>query len=179
MRSHRPVFALAMAGALTLAACAPTGSGGGLGDSCGDLGWGRVGGTLAGAALGGALGSTWSGAGRSTMTAATIGGAALGALGGFFAGRAIDEGTCQRAQMARQQAYSAPIGQPIQWSGNSGGGTFTPMREGTSAWTPPQGGQPTNLYCREIVMDGRLDGKPIKYIETACRMPDGTWRRSS
>ena len=95
-----------------------------LGNSCGELGWGKV----LGAALGGAL------------------------LGGF-AGSNIDKVNCQNAMAARQQALApaTPIGQTITWNDPKSGatGTFTPTREGRS-----DTGQYCREYTQTIVIDG-------------------------
>lgn len=162
----------AMAGALTLGGCAQHGPGGGsqLGDSCGDLGWGRVAGGLGGAVAGGFLGSRWSGAGQSTRTTATIAGTALGALAGVALGSNVDDNDCNRAHAARQQALSvAPVGQPIVWNnpGTGNQGTFVTTREGTG---------PAGAYCREYQQTIIVGGQPQQGFGTACRQPDGTWR---
>jgi surface antigen len=164
---------IATVSALTLAGCAQNhGAGGGtqIGDSCGDLGWGRVVGGLGGAVGGGYLGSRWQGAGRSTQTTATIAGTALGALAGVMLGGNVDDNDCNRAQQARTQALtSAPVGQPIVWNNPSTGnqGTFVATRDGTAA---------NGAYCREYQQTIVVGGEQKQAFGTACRQPDGSWK---
>ena len=163
------VFATLVAAGLGLSACASPGSTGGVGDACGDLGWGRVIGGVAGAAGGGFLGSRWRGAGNSTRTAATIAGTALGALAGASLGSRVDDVDCLKARDARRTAYAAPIGQPIEWDNPRTGnrGTITPTREGRDTTT--------GAYCREFQQTVVIGGREERAFGTACRKPDGSW----
>src|SRR5689334_10024039 len=79
-------------------------------------------GTLGGAAAGGLAGSQFGGgSGKLAMTA---GGVLLGALLGGQIGRSLDKADQTYAAQAADRAYTAPIGEQIQWhnpdSGNYG-----------------------------------------------------------
>lgn len=162
------VGVLILAAAIGVGGCtANPGGSGQIGDSCSDLGWGKLAGTAGGAAAGGYLGSRWKGAGGGTQTAATVAGTLLGAAGGFFAGRSIDRGQCERAEQARQQALnSAPVGQTISWNEGSASGTFTPTRTGTDNY-----GQ----VCKEYEQTVRIDGQLETAVGRACKRSDGRW----
>src|SRR5277367_5337183 len=113
-----------------------------LGDSCGDLGWGKIlGGALGGAAAGAVVSNVVRGSGSGIATAAGVIGGML--LGGY-AGSNVDKVNCEKARAAQQQALqpTTPIGQTIQWSDPQSGaaGSFTPTRESRSG---PEG------YCRD------------------------------
>lgn len=155
--------------ALLLAGCAANPGGSGqLGDSCGELGWGRIGGTLAGATGGAFLGSAFRGAGRSTQGAAIAVGALAGAAAGFFAGNSIDKGQCEQAMMARNRALDqGQIGQSIAWNQGEARGTFTPTREGRDQ---------SGAVCKEYEQTIYVDGKAETGIGRACRRPDGRWQ---
>ncbi|GFZ97405.1 hypothetical protein [Elstera cyanobacteriorum] len=155
--------------ALLLAGCAANPGGSGqLGDSCGELGWGRIGGTLAGATGGAFLGSAFRGAGRSTQGAAIAVGALAGAAAGFFAGNSIDKGQCEQAMMARNRALDqGQIGQSIAWNQGEARGTFTPTREGRDQ---------SGALCKEYEQTIYVDGKAETGIGRACRRPDGRWQ---
>ena len=125
-------------------------------------------GTLGGAALGGLLGSQIGG-GKGQLAATAIG-VLLGGYAGNSLGKSLDRADRTYASQAQQQAYQAPIQQPIAWnnpqSGNSG--TITPVREGTNTRT--------NEYCREYQTTVNVGGKSESAYGTACRQPDGSWR---
>ena len=125
-------------------------------------------GTLGGAALGGFIGSKIGGGGG--RTAATAIGALLGAYAGNQLGKSLDRVDRQHAARAQQQAYQAPLQQPIAWSNPQSGnsGTITPVREGTNTQT--------NEYCREYQTTVNVGGKSEQAYGTACRQPDGSWR---
>ncbi|MDX2102901.1 MAG: RT0821/Lpp0805 family surface protein [Alphaproteobacteria bacterium] len=169
----RPIIITVLAASFGLAACAGPSQTARLGDSCGDLGWGRIIGGVAGAVGGGYLGSRWRGAGQSTRTAATIGGTVLGALAGQSLGGRIDDVDCMKAQGARQAAYTAPIGQGIDWSNPETGnyGRVTPTREGRD--------NRTGAYCREYQQTVTIGGRQEQAYGTACRRPDGSWEVQS
>lgn len=166
------VSKLAMAtvmSSLLLAGCVTSQSGGGIGDSCGSLGWGSIIGGVGGAVGGGYLGSRWSGAGRSTQNAATIAGTLLGALGGAAMGSRFDSVDCMRANQARTQALSSPVGVPVQWGNpnTNNSGMFVTRREGYT-----QQGQ----YCREYTQQIIIGGQRQEGVGMACRNPDGSWQ---
>ncbi len=168
MRIAPKLAILGLCGALVAGCAANPGGSGQLGDACGDLGWGKIGGTLAGAAGGAYVGSRWSGAGRGTQTAATAAGALLGGLAGFLAGRSIDRGQCESAYAARNQALNnAQLGQSINWSQGNASGSFTPTRTGTDT---------TGAECREYEQTIRVDGVLETGVGRACRRPDGRWQ---
>lgn len=142
-----------------------------LGNSCGELGWGKVLGAALGGAAGGAIVSNIArGSGSGVATAAGVIGGAL--LGGF-AGSSIDKVNCQNAMAARQQALAqaTPIGQTITWNDPQSGatGSFTPTREGRS-----QAGE----YCREYTQTIVIDGEQKQGVGRACQQPDGSWKSS-
>lgn len=151
-----------------MAGCSSTPGGSGqLGDSCGDLGWGKIGGTLAGAAGGAYVGSRLSGAGRSTQTAATAIGAVAGAAAGFFAGRSIDRGLCEQAAYARNAALQAPPhSAPITWQDSQGYGQAQTLRTGN------QNGR----VCKEVETTYTTTaGETIRGVSIGCQRPDGRY----
>ncbi|MFD2262153.1 hypothetical protein ACFSM5_04585 [Lacibacterium aquatile] len=157
---------LILAAAIGVGGCtANPGGSGQIGDSCSDLGWGKIVGTAGGAAAGGYLGSRWKGAGSGTQTAATVAGTLLGAAGGFFAGRSIDRGQCESATMARQQALNS--NQPINWNQGNASGTFTP--------TGRTGSLSNGQICKEYEQTIRIDGQLETGVGQACQRPDGKW----
>jgi len=125
-------------------------------------------GTLGGAAIGGLLGSQIGGG--SGRLAATAVGALLGAYAGNSLGKSLDRADKAHAAQAQQQAYNAPMQQPVAWnnpkSGNSG--SITPVREGQNTVT--------GEYCREYETKINVGGKSETAHGTACRQADGTWR---
>jgi len=154
---------------LTAGAC----SGGGLttssiGDSCGELGWGRIVGAAAGGAAGGLLGSSLS---KGNSTAAALG-AVGGLLAGGFAGAKYDEATCLKAKLAKQQALQVnhPLGQTVNWSNPDNGsfGSYTPIRQGRN--------NQTGAYCREYQETVTIGGQQRQAFGQACQQPDGSWR---
>lgn len=123
-------------------------------------------GGLGGAAVGGLLGSqVGSGSGQNVAIGV---GVLLGALAGSEIGSSLDNADKAAAQLANQQARSAPIGETIDWnnpdSGNSG--SVTPVRDGYSS-----GGR----YCREYQQTIVVGGQEQKAFGTACQSPDGDW----
>ena len=97
-------------------------------------------GTLGGAAAGGLAGAQ---IGKGTgQLAATAGGVLLGALLGSEVGKSLDRADQTYATRAANTAYTAPIGEPIQWENPESGnyGTVTPTREGRTA---------NGQYCRD------------------------------
>ncbi len=152
---RKQCLALACAGAL-LAGCTAEG-----------MGPKQTGGSLLGAAGGGLIGSQIGGG--SGRLAATAVGTLLGALLGSEAGKSLDRADQAYERQAEQQAYSAPVGQTIQWNNPDTGnqGSITPMRQGTN-----QSGQ----FCREYQSTIKVGGKTERGYGTACRQPDGSWK---
>jgi surface antigen len=159
--NRKPIIAVALATAL--AACAPQ-DGSGFGSSLGNK---QTAGALGGAALGGLAGSRFGG-GTGKLLAVGAG-TLLGAFLGSEAGRSLDRADETAAVRASQQAYSAPIGQTIQWSSPDTGnaGTITPIREGRTT---------TGQYCREFAQTINVGGRIEQATGTACQQPDGSWR---
>ena len=143
-----------------------------VGDTCGELGWGKILGAAVGGAAGGAIVSNVvRGHGSNAATAAgVIGGMILGGL----AGSSIDRVNCQEARAAQQRALApaTPIGQQIQWRDPQSGatGSFTPTREGRTA---------DGLYCREYTQTINIGGELKQGVGRACQQPDGTWKTVS
>lgn len=160
-----------LAATLALGGCAQGAGTGGtrLGDACGNIGWGKIGGAAVGGALGGLAGAQ---IGRGSGNAlATALGAAGGLLLGGAAGSRLDDVDCLKVQRAQQAALapSTPLGQPIQWSDAAAGasGSFTPVREGRTQ----SGG-----YCREFQQSIVVGGETKKGFGQACQQPDGSWK---
>ncbi len=128
----------------------------------------QVGGTLVGAGLG-ALAGSQVGGGRGQLAAVAIG-ALAGAFIGSEVGQSLDRADRLHAQQAQQVAYSAPIGQPIEWNNPQSGnyGSFTPTREGTNTYT--------GAYCREYQTTITVGGRSQSGYGTACQQPNGDWQ---
>ncbi len=128
----------------------------------------QVGGTFIGAGLG-ALAGSQIGSGRGQLAAVAIG-ALAGAMLGSEIGQSLDRADRLQAQQAQQVAYTAPIGQAIQWNNPDSGnyGSFTPTRDGRDSWT--------GAYCREYQTSVTVGGRTQDGYGTACRQPDGSWR---
>lgn len=142
--------------ALALTACesarnAPKQTAGGL--------LGGVGGAVVGAQFGG-------GTGRLVTTAA---GALVGAWLGSEVGKSLDNADRAALNQAQNNAYAAPVGQPIAWNNPQSGhyGSVTPTRDGTAA---------DGSYCREFQNTVTIDGRTEHAYGTACRQPDGSWK---
>lgn len=130
----------------------------------------QVGGTFIGAGLG-ALAGSQVGGGRGQLAAVAIG-ALAGAMLGNEIGQSLDRADQLHAQQAQQVAFTAPIGQSIQWNNPDSGnyGSFTPTREGTDTRT--------GSYCREYQTNVTVGGRSEDGYGTACRQPDGSWQIS-
>ena len=120
-----------------------------------------------GAVLGGLAGSQF-GKGNGQLVGVGVG-ALLGALAGSSIGKSLDKADMAYAQQAHQQAYSAPIGQTINWNNPESGhyGTVTPVRDGRST---------SGRYCREYSQTIYVDGRSETGRGTACQNSDGTWQ---
>lgn len=124
---------------------------------------------ILGALLGGAAGAaagTQIGSG-SGKTAATIAGTIIGALVGGNIGRSMDQVDQSCIGQALEQA---PTGQSVGWRNPDQGGQYqvTPTRTyETSA----------GRYCREYQIKIIIGGKVENAYGTACRQPDGTWKK--
>ncbi len=120
-----------------------------------------------GAVLGGLAGSQF-GKGSGQLVGVGVG-ALLGTLVGSSIGKSLDKADLAYAQQAHQQAYSAPIGQSINWNNPQSGhyGSVTPLRDGTST---------SGRYCREYSQTIYVDGRSETGKGTACQNSDGTWQ---
>jgi len=133
-----------------------------------DMGQKQGVGSLGGAVAGGLAGSAF-GSGTGKMVAVGIG-SVLGAFLGGEMGRSLDRADQLYANQAASTAYSAPVGQTINWnnpdSGNSG--QITTTRDGYQ--------QGSNAYCREYSQAINVGGRTQTAHGTACQQPDGTWK---
>lgn len=124
-------------------------------------------GGLIGAVLGVTLGSQiGKGSGN---TAAMVGGGVLGALVGGNIGRGMD----QTDQAATAQALeTSPTGNTVTWRNASTGTSYevTPVRTYQA---------PNNRVCRDFSSWAVIDGYEEQLHGTACRLPDGSWKRGS
>lgn len=153
--------------AMMLVGCADSGMNGtGMGGMGGmgtkqtiGTGVGAIGGGLLGSQIGGGSGRLW----------ATGAGVLLGALAGSSVGKSLDKADMAYAQSAQAKAYSAPVGQTINWnnpqSGNSG--SYTTVRDGSRA---------NGQYCREYTQTIKVGGQTEQGTGTACQNPDGSWQ---
>ncbi len=124
-------------------------------------------GGIAGGVGGGLLGSQF-GKGHGRLVAVGAG-VLLGSLLGSEVGRQMDANDKRLAANANQRAYSAPVGQQINWNNpqNGNSGSVTPVRDGYSR---------SGEYCREFQQNVTIGGKVQKSYGTACRQPDGQWK---
>lgn len=133
------------------------------------LGLGRCDRDIVGALLGGAIGAAagsqfGKGDGR---TLATIGGAIVGALVGGNIGRAMDQ---VDQHCVGQILERAPDGRAVIWN--------DPDRNGEYRVTPTRSWQTEGgAYCREYQTRVVIAGRVENAHGTACRQPDGTWKR--
>jgi surface antigen len=124
-------------------------------------------GGLIGAVLGATLGSKiGKGSGN---TAAIVGGGVLGALVGGNIGRGMDQ--TDQAATARVLETS-PTGNTVTWRNVSTGSSYeiTPVRTYQASG---------NRVCRDFSSWAVIDGYEEQLRGTACRMPDGSWKRVS
>jgi surface antigen len=133
-----------------------------------DMGTKQTGGAVLGGVAGGLLGSQI-GSGRGQM-AAVAAGTLLGALAGSEVGKSLDRADRQYLQQAEYSAYSAPVGQRIQWNNPQSGnyGYITPTRDGRDSMT--------GAHCREFQQTIVVGGQTQSGYGTACQQPDGSWR---
>ena len=119
-----------------------------------------------GAILGGLAGSQI-GDGKGRLIATGVG-TFLGGLIGTEIGRSLDRADMIYAHQANEQAYSAPIGEPVNWNNPESGnyGTVVPTRDGYSS---------SGRYCREYQQTIYVGGQQESAYGTACQQPDGSW----
>jgi len=124
-------------------------------------------GTLGGAAAGGLLGAQF-GHGAGGLAAVAVG-TLVGALVGSEIGKSMDDTDKMRHQQAAAQAYSAPVGETINWNNPQTGnrGAVTTTRDGYSS---------AGSYCREFQQTIVVGGRSEKGFGTACQQPDGSWK---
>jgi len=122
-------------------------------------------GGVIGGAVGGVLGSqVGKGDGR---TVATIGGAVIGVLVGGAIGRQMD----QADQACVAQALEHTSGErPVSWRDPEDGVRYEvrPFRTYEDE---------SGRFCREYVTTAIVDGRVEEIRDTACREPEGGWRR--
>lgn len=138
-----------------------------LGGCVSDMGTKQTGGAVLGGVAGGLLGSQV-GKGRGQL-AAVAAGTLLGALAGSEVGKSLDRADRVHLQQAEYNAYSAPIGERIQWNNPQSGnyGYVTPTRDGRDA---------SGAYCREFQQTIVVGGQTQSGYGTACQQPDGSWK---
>jgi surface antigen len=134
----------------------------------GGMGTKQTVGTLGGAAGGGLLGSQIGGG--TGKLAATAAGTLLGAFLGSQVGKSLDNADATYSTRAEQRAYSAPIGEDIEWKNPDSGhyGTITPIREGRN--------RQTGQYCRDFRQKIYVGGHSENATGRACQQPDGSWK---
>src|SRR3954468_3971379 len=150
MKVTKTRIALALAAALSLAACEtpPTKD---------------TKGTVAGAVVGGVVGSAiGGGTGR---TAAIVAGTLAGALIGGHIGRKMDEADRLKAAQALE---STSTGQSSSWKNPDTGTQYT--------MTPTRTYEESGSPCRDYTVNAMVDGKPEKVQGSACRQSDGSWK---
>lgn len=156
------ILVAAMALTIGLGGCAQDGTWQGVGG----MGGKQTIGTAAGAIGGGIIGSNIGG-GKGQLIATGAGALLGGWLGGEL-GKSLDRADQQYMATATQSAYTAPIGQTIQWtnpqSGNSG--TVTAVNEGYAG----------SNYCREYRQTIIVDGRTETATGTACQDANGQWQ---
>lgn len=120
-----------------------------------------------GAVLGGLAGSQFGG-GHGKLVGTGVG-VLLGALVGSSIGKSLDKADLAYAQQAHEQAFSAPVGETVNWNNPQSGhyGSVTPIRDGRST---------TGRYCREYSQTIYVDGRSETGKGTACQNSDGTWQ---
>ena len=120
-----------------------------------------------GAVLGGLAGSQF-GKGSGQLVGVGVG-ALLGTLVGSSIGKSLDKADLAYAQQAHQRAYTAPLGESVNWNNPQSGhyGTVTPIRDGRST---------AGRYCREYSQTIYVDGRSETGKGTACQNSDGTWQ---
>ncbi len=120
-----------------------------------------------GAVLGGLAGAQF-GKGSGQLVGVGVG-ALLGTLVGSSIGKSLDKADLMYAQQAHQRAYTAPIGETVNWNNPQSGhyGNVTPIRDGRST---------NGRYCREYSQTIYVDGRSETGKGTACQNSDGTWQ---
>ncbi|HZZ94614.1 MAG TPA: RT0821/Lpp0805 family surface protein [Usitatibacter sp.] len=150
MNVTRAPLVLALAAALSLAACEnpPTK---------------EQKGSVAGAVVGGVVGSTiGGGTGR---TVAIVAGTVAGALIGGNIGKKMDEADRLKAAQALE---STPTGQAATWRNPDSGNQYS--------MTPTRTYEASGGPCRDFTVAATVDGKPENVQGTACRQADGSWK---
>lgn len=122
-------------------------------------------GAVVGGAAGAVAGSRFgSGSGK---TAATVAGAILGALIGGNIGRAMDQ---VDQNCIGQTLERAETGRTVVWRNPDNGGDYQVTPTGTYQAADGR-------YCREYTTTVIIGGRTERAHGTACRQPDGSWRR--
>lgn len=125
---------------------------------------GGLGGAAGGAAIGGAAGR-----GKGAAIGAGVG-LLAGALGGLAVGSQLDRNDCAQAQIALQQAATAPVGQVASWRSPTGSyGSYTPVSA-----TFDRNGQVCRQFRTNTVITGH---EPVQDQGVTCRDTAGDWHR--
>ena len=103
----------------------------------------------------------------SGKTAATVAGAIFGALIGGNVGRAMDQVDQSCVGQALERAET---GRPVVWRNPDNGGDYKVTPTGTYRTADGR-------YCREYTTTVVIGGRSERAHGTACRQPDGSWRR--
>jgi len=133
-----------------------------------DMGSKQTGGAILGG-IGGAVAGAQFGKGKGQLAATALG-TLIGAMVGSEVGKSLDRADRQYMGQAEQRAYSAPVGQSIQWNNPESGnyGSITPVRDGRDS--------ATGSYCREYQQTVVVGGRSEQAYGTACQQPDGSWK---
>lgn len=127
---------------------------------------GGVGGAAGGAAIGAAAGR-----GKGAAIGAGIG-LLAGALGGLAVGNQLDRNDCAQAQIALQQAATAPTGQVASWRSPTGSyGSYTPISANFS-----RNGQTCRSFRTNTVITGH---EAVTDQGITCRDSAGDWHREA
>lgn len=78
----------------------------------------------------------------------------------------LNESQRDHVVWAQQRAYSAPLGDTIQWNDGGASGAVVPTREGRDT---------AGRYCREFQQQIVVGQRSQSGYGVACRQPDGAW----
>lgn len=123
-------------------------------------------GALIGGAVGGLAGSQI-GKGDGQIAAA-VAGTIIGVIVGREIGRSMDQidQTCTGQVLERAETR-----QTVTWRNPDSGARYSV--------TPTNTYESSGRYCREYVTEAVINGRTERITGTACREPDGTWRKVS
>ncbi|MEO3429670.1 hypothetical protein AAFN88_12470 [Pelagibius sp. CAU 1746] len=78
----------------------------------------------------------------------------------------LNDSQRDHAIWAQRRAYSAPLGETIQWNDGAASGRIVPTREGQDT---------AGRYCREFQQQIVVGQRSQSGYGVACRQPDGAW----